>query len=68
MPDCTGAFFLLFSPNSLHQLSAYEDADLAGFPDDRGSTSGYSVYMGSNLLSWSSRKEKPLSKSSTEGE
>lgn len=29
----------------------------AGCPDDRCSTSGYSVYMGSNLVSRSSRKQ-----------
>lgn len=64
----TITFGLNRSPNSLHQLSAYSDADWAGCPDDRRSTSGYSVHMGSNLASWSSRKQKTVSKSSTEAE
>lgn len=64
----TLTFGLNRSPNSLHQLSAYSDADWAGCPDDLRSTSGYSVHMGSNLVSWSSRKQKTVSKSSTEAE
>lgn len=64
----TLTFGLNRSTNSLHQLSAYSDADWAECPDDRRSTSGYSVHIGSNLVSWSSRKEKTVSKSSTEAE
>lgn len=32
------------------------------------STGGYCVYLGGNLLSWSARKQKVVSKSSTEAE
>ncbi|KAK9077447.1 hypothetical protein SSX86_005784 [Deinandra increscens subsp. villosa] len=49
-------------------VSAFSDADWAGDPDDRRSTGGYAIYLGSNLVSWSARKQKTVSRSSTEAE
>ncbi|XP_071709347.1 uncharacterized mitochondrial protein AtMg00810-like [Rutidosis leptorrhynchoides] len=49
-------------------LVAYSDADWAGYPTTRRSTSGYSVFLGNNLLSWSSKQQLTPSRSSTEAE
>ncbi|XP_071705246.1 uncharacterized mitochondrial protein AtMg00810-like [Rutidosis leptorrhynchoides] len=51
-----------------NELIAYTDADWDGFPDTRRSTSGYCVYYGDNLISWSSKQQTTLSRSSAEVE
>nr|XP_020154573.1 uncharacterized mitochondrial protein AtMg00810-like [Aegilops tauschii subsp. strangulata] len=49
-------------------LMAYSDADWAGFPDTRRPSSGYCVYLGDNLVSWSSKRQATVSHSSAEAE
>jgi hypothetical protein len=47
-------------------VSAFSDAAWAGCPDDKRSTDGFAVFLGSNLISWSARKQATISRSSTE--
>ncbi|GJZ10599.1 ribonuclease H-like domain-containing protein [Tanacetum coccineum] len=44
------------------------DADWAGCPTTRQSASGYYVFLGNNLLTWSSKRQPTLSRSSVEAE
>nr|GEV25482.1 ribonuclease H-like domain-containing protein [Tanacetum cinerariifolium] len=53
---------------SLADLVAYSDADWAGCPTTRRSTFEYFVFLGNNLLSWSSKHQPMLSHSSAEVE
>jgi hypothetical protein len=49
-------------------VSAFADANWVGCPDDRRSTGGFAVFLGSNLVSLCARKQATVSKSSTEAE
>jgi hypothetical protein len=49
-------------------VSAFSDADWARNVDDRMSIGGFAVFFGSNLVSWSARKQRTVSHSSTEAE
>ncbi|GAA0154857.1 hypothetical protein LIER_12715 [Lithospermum erythrorhizon] len=55
-------------PSSTTSLISYIDADWVGCPDTRRSTSGYCVFLGDNLVSWSSKRHATLSRSSVEAE
>nr|GEU31609.1 ribonuclease H-like domain-containing protein [Tanacetum cinerariifolium] len=66
-PDISYAVQQLIS-SSTTDLVVYFDADGAGCPNTRRSTSGYCVFLGNNLLSWSSKSQPTLSRSSAEAE
>ncbi|GJW31111.1 ribonuclease H-like domain-containing protein [Tanacetum coccineum] len=64
----TVAFGLQFHASFTAQLTAYTDADWAGCLVTRRSTSGYCVFLGDNLLSWSAKRHVTLSRFSAEAE
>ena len=59
---------LCLTKSSTDLLSAFSDADWAGNPDDRRSIGGYAIFFGGNLISWSSRQQLAVSRSSKEAE
>ena len=59
---------LRYSDDGSNQLVGFSDADWAGDLDTRRSTSGYTFYIGKSLVSWSSRRQSTVARSSTEAE
>jgi hypothetical protein len=59
---------LLINSSPPRSLTDYSDADWTGCPDTRRSTSGFCVYLGDNVVSWSSKRHVTVSKSSVEAE
>ncbi|RVW70681.1 Retrovirus-related Pol polyprotein from transposon RE2 [Vitis vinifera] len=60
---------ILFAKNVDHQsIEVYTDADWAGAVDDRRSTSGYFTFVGGNLVTWKSKKQNVVARSSAEAE
>ncbi|KAK9912823.1 hypothetical protein M0R45_036663 [Rubus argutus] len=50
------------------QFQAYCDADWAGDPNDRKSTTGFVILINGSPISWCSKKQSAVSRSSTEAE
>ncbi|GFZ05813.1 hypothetical protein Acr_17g0013850 [Actinidia rufa] len=57
---------LHFSSQSSLQLYAYSNADWAGDPTDRRSTTDFCFFLGDSLISWRSKKQTLVARSSTE--
>ncbi|GKF34452.1 hypothetical protein Tco_0107652 [Tanacetum coccineum] len=56
---------LWYPKDSSIALTAYKDADHAGYQDTRRSTSGSMQLLGDRLVSWSSKRHKSVAISST---
>jgi hypothetical protein len=59
---------LWYSASSSLSLLVFSDADFAGCRVDRKSTLGTCQFLGSSLVSWSSRKQSGVAKSTTKAE
>ena len=62
----TMIFGLLYTDKFDVQLVGFSDSDWVGNPNDRRSTIGYAFNIGSEVISWSSKKQPTVSLSSTE--
>ena len=52
---------LLFKKGSEPSIVIYTDSDCAGSLNDNRSTSGYCCFIGGNLVTWRSKKQKEVS-------
>ncbi|PKI35327.1 hypothetical protein CRG98_044277 [Punica granatum] len=64
----TITYGLHIRPGPISSIHGFSDTDWAGNPDDRRSVSGFIVFLGSNPVSWSSKKQRTVARSSTESE
>ncbi|CAN0874921.1 Retrovirus-related Pol polyprotein from transposon RE1 [Linum grandiflorum] len=59
---------LIYRANNQCTLSGFCDSDWASCPDTRRSVTGYCTYFGNCLLTWKSKKQSTVSRSSSEAE
>ena len=59
---------MLYENKGHTQVVGYTDVDWAGSPIDRRSTSRYCAFIGVNLISWKSKKQAVVVRSSVEVE
>ncbi|OMO81435.1 Reverse transcriptase, RNA-dependent DNA polymerase [Corchorus capsularis] len=64
----TSSCGIRFLPCHSSSLVCYVDAGWAGCPDTRHSTMGHCIFLGSNPISWSTKKQVSVAQSSTEAE
>ena len=59
---------LIFRQNGHMNIEGYCDSDWASCQDDRRSTAGYCMFVGGNLVSWKSKKQPVVARSTAEAE
>ena len=64
----TCSYGIFYSGNDLVELFDYTDSDWTDDTVERKSTSGYAFFIGSNLFSWSSKKQQVIALFTVEAE
>ncbi|XP_031273591.1 uncharacterized protein LOC116132056 [Pistacia vera] len=59
---------IMFTKGSSLDIKRYTDVGWAGSVDDRSSTSGYFTFVGGNLVTWQSKKQEVVARSSAKAE
>ncbi|KAM2210837.1 hypothetical protein ACFX1S_021369 [Malus domestica] len=59
---------IAYSNHGSNHIMAYTDVDWAGNALDRKSTTGFCMFVGGNLVTWKSKKQTMIARSSAEAE
>ena len=59
---------LLYHNHGHIKIQSYTDVDWAGSVYNRRSTTGYYIFVGGNLISWKSKKQKVVVRSTAKSE
>lgn len=59
---------LCFKKTNTQNLTVFTDADWGGSPSDMRSTTGYATFLWGNLVTWRSKKQPVVARSSAEAE